>query len=102
MDTLVHSCTSKRPLCGQFNSPVGADPPDLVFGYPCYRLGRGDKDGGDENDSGGGGGDRHGGGGATDEHGGGNGDGGGDGVCGLQTTDHETTVGERWSEGVFV
>ena len=42
----------KCPLCGQFNSPVGADPPDLVFGYPFYRLGRWDKDGGDENDSG--------------------------------------------------
>ena len=46
MDNFVHS------LCGQFNSPVGADPPDLVFGYPFYRLGRGGKDGGDENDSG--------------------------------------------------
>ena len=34
--------------------------------------------------------------------GGGVGGGGGGGVCGLLTTDHETTVGERWSEGVFV
>ena len=60
---LFYSCTVKCPLCGQFNSPVGADPPDLVFGYPFYRLGRGDEDGGDENDSGDGDGDDHGGGG---------------------------------------
>lgn len=52
----------KCPLCGQFNSPVGADPPDLVFGYPFYRLGRGGEDGGDENDSGDGDGDDDGGG----------------------------------------
>ena len=37
----------------------------------------------------------------NDGGGGGGGDDGGGGMCGLLTTDHETTIGEWWSEGAF-
>ena len=47
-------------------------------------------DGGDGDDGGGGGGDD------------GGDDGGDGGVSGLRTTDHLTTVGGGWLEGVFV
>ena len=49
---LLNTIWDASVQCGQFNSPVGADPPDLVFGYPFYRLGCGDEDGGDEDDGG--------------------------------------------------